>query len=103
MKEPEPLIYNNNRKDHTYVTIVITHNYKVLENLQKNHKLISPDIDEDDTLKIYQMRPHNLYIESKKKPYILASNSYINGCKSGSTIYLITTDNSSIISDVAIC
>lgn len=102
MKEEEERIINNSRKEHNYITTIITHNYKVIENLMNNHKLISPDIDEDETLEIYQTAPRNLFIKSMKKPYILASNSYINGCRSGSDIYLITTDNSSIISNVTI-
>jgi len=98
----EELIYSNSRKDHTFVTTIITHNYRVIENLKAKHDLISPDISEDKTLKIYQTRPFNLFIESKEKAYILASNQYINGCKSGSPIYLITTDNSSVISNTII-
>ena len=102
MKEEEERIINRSRTDHTYITTVLTHNYKVIENLKKNNKLISQDIDKDETLEIYQTAPRNLFIKSKLKPYILASNSYINGCRSGSNIYLITTDNNGIISSETI-
>lgn len=95
-KKDEPII-NRNRKDNTYTTIIITKNYKVLTYLKNNPSLINPEIEEDETLKIYQKKPYNMFIESKKKPYIVSSNSYLKGCRSGSPIYTITIDNSSVI------
>ena len=84
---------------HEYITTVLTKNYKVIENLMRDHSLISPDIAEDETIEIWSDRPKNLFIKSTKKPYILSSNQYIKGCRSGSPIYCVTTDCGHVIAN----
>lgn len=99
------LIYNDSRKDyHEYITTIITKNYKIIENLLANHSLISPDIEDDETLEITTAKPYNMFIKSTKKAYMMGSNSYINQASHSmiSPVYLITTDCGHVISSVTL-